>query len=912
MMLSGSQVEVSDQLLFDSASGLVSFDSDPEGSSVSLEDSIVYSLLGGRGYYTEQFYQFDEIGEFVSYSMQLSTEAFAELLIESENENFTASYTLTDQFGNELASGQTESGVAFLIVERAVKDRILQLDIQSRSEVLTKVKVSALKNAGFDQVTLDSNSPSSYAQPQILDSYSLPVGFGNESLLLFGQHIHQDGNTYEFELTEGVASDILFAPELNSVGFGSSIELELYDPNGDRVVKIINGGSLGRFSSKIDTGTRTNDGSAVADSEWRINDFVPRQSGKYKLKVTATRFSPFGGSNVARTLDYAVLISRGAAIESGANTGTQPTPRSLDVIKSAVGAVSAQGVNRYFGFDSNRNAIVELDFNSGEFVRVFAVLPASENKASGLALANSKLILGLGDKVFEFETLTGELVRELSLAGAEISSLAFFKDEIFVLDSNSGNEIIVLDYQTGEVNRRLVLDTIENSKLGDPLAIVADTSRFGVVFETNDSPRKSFATVDQATDKIDTLWDLNYESGDEIYSATLANSRLIIHGTSRGFRDVTSWELASGPNFVADGVFVAQREESGPIYDSISSIAATDNGADSYSFTATTGETIGVQVDTSSNDDPAFVLGVEILTPDLTRIELVEIGVVDSPTTIEYLANQSGKYIVRLFAINGPGNYSVSVVGSTPTLNEVSVIENSAVPRFRDSTITIGFSESLNLNSFDRFDVLLNGLPAQKLSATATNGDRFRFDFSNVLFDDGEYELSIAGNAFNGLSGSQNAVYRTSVTYDTIGPRVENTSIPNVLTGPLTNFTVDFNEDINPDSIESSFAIYVRGPAGNVQPLQKTVIGNRVEIVMDETSVAQPGQYRLIVDDIVEDLVRNRMDQNQDGQPFDGYEFLFQIENPELESSQLVAPSQVTTGQEFRLDWVDTNAGVIP
>ncbi len=105
----------------------------------------------------------------------------------------------------------------------------------------------------------------------------------------------------------------------------------------------------------------------------------------------------------------------------------------------------------------------------------------------------------------------------------------------------------------------------------------------------------------------------------------------------------------------------------------------------------------------------------------------------DATHVLEYIADNAGRYTVRITSESGEGEYLLRIAGATGATTSPLVIigstpDDGAQLEEIPTELTLEFSTSVDLASVEASDVLIGGLPATSVEALQANQLRFTID----------------------------------------------------------------------------------------------------------------------------------------------------------------------------------------
>ena len=479
--------------------------------------------------------------------------------------------------------------------------------------------------------------------------------------------------------------------------------------------------------------------------------------------------------------EYTLAVIPGATVEIEGNDqqdSAQVLPASLDV----VGRVDERAFIGVFAYDAATEEIVGVDPETGNIIGRFqSPITASSSNGVGMAATSTTLLIGgpQDQPIFEIDPSTGETLRTINNPGVEIASLAYLNQEITVAESGFVEELIVLDYASGQVVRTLpyqtsqqVFSTISAIGASEDELLAAEFAFLGIEgFETQ------LRTVDPQSGLLSPRLSLSPTAtytgmtvvGDEVFLA------------DAGLATVEVFNLLTGGVRSLPG---------GPFpYLALASNSGSEFDIDNYRFYAAEGDTLQVEVVSLE------ALPGEPTNQLLPTIELIDpsgdpVPVGDDGSTINHVAALPGAYTVRVAgASETSGDYRLTVQGNTgqppddspdvapPTVATVSIRVDEftatingesrapiSIPAGANPSFVIGFSEPMAA-TLDASDLLLSGERTGEVSITEVSYDPTRMELSfetsaETILEDDLYELTlrsgdgraedIAGNDLDG------------------------------------------------------------------------------------------------------------------------------------------------------------------
>lgn len=232
---------------------------------------------------------------------------------------------------------------------------------------------------------------------------------------------------------------------------------------------------------------------------------------------------------------------------------------------------------------------------------------------------------------------------------------------------------------------------------------------------------------------------------------------------------------------------------------------------DTYEFSVVANDVITVTTFTPADgaSDPVNELDptIEVLDPNGATVAVDDNGAGDGRNaTVSFTAAQTGDYRVVVSAAAMVGEYFVSITGATGADPAPVVIasqpEDGASLASFPTTLTIDFSESIDVTSLAAGDLVVGGLAATGVSQI--DGDTFVFNLDpNADIGDGVYDVVLAASAVMDLQGVGNELYSGKFSLDTSPPNVTSTLFNGAAfpadrlfdPGPLT-ILLGFNEPL--------------------------------------------------------------------------------------------------------------------
>ena len=232
---------------------------------------------------------------------------------------------------------------------------------------------------------------------------------------------------------------------------------------------------------------------------------------------------------------------------------------------------------------------------------------------------------------------------------------------------------------------------------------------------------------------------------------------------------------------------------------------------DWYAVAANLGDSLSINTSLPGGGPLEFVNPLSEGVPSLPQVELYDPAGAVVKTgigAINYIAQSTGGYRVRLLSPAAGGEYLLSVEGATGGNTPPSVVSsdpvNGTTSNQFPTTYSLTFSEVLLEGTLSVGDLLINGQPAAT-AVTQTGPFTFRFDLDPAVnVGDGQYTISLPVGAVEDLQGPSNELFDATFTYDTTGPQVVDVrfngeALPpgaSLLSGPLT-VDIFFSEDLS-------------------------------------------------------------------------------------------------------------------
>ncbi len=234
---------------------------------------------------------------------------------------------------------------------------------------------------------------------------------------------------------------------------------------------------------------------------------------------------------------------------------------------------------------------------------------------------------------------------------------------------------------------------------------------------------------------------------------------------------------------------------------------------DYYSVEVNAGDVLTIETATPADGPGEFVNGldptIELYDPTGTLVADDDNGASDDHNAlVTHTAGTSGTYTVRVAAAaDTTGEYVLTVDGHTGSLPAFEVAasepaDDALLPQ-SPPQITIDFNHNLLLSSLDTSDLTVGGVPASDFSVV--DGDTVVFYVPTL--SDGSHNVAIAAGDILDLQSTPIEPYSSTLTIDTIAPRVIASSIEEgqtvtIVVGDVWQYTAQFNEDlfaIDPD-----------------------------------------------------------------------------------------------------------------
>ncbi|MEM7316220.1 MAG: Ig-like domain-containing protein, partial [Planctomycetota bacterium] len=141
-------------------------------------------------------------------------------------------------------------------------------------------------------------------------------------------------------------------------------------------------------------------------------------------------------------------------------------------------------------------------------------------------------------------------------------------------------------------------------------------------------------------------------------------------------------------------------------------------------------------------------------------------------TTLNHTATQAGSYEVQVFSNDRPGEYLLEFGGLMPTINPSTVVsatptDGSPLGQF-PSTITLTFSEAVDLSTVDAADFQINGMSAQSVSSSGNEVTIVVDPASEVA--GAQQTLDVAAGGILDLQGLGNDAFTDTFIVRTIEP----------------------------------------------------------------------------------------------------------------------------------------------
>ncbi|NLX56992.1 MAG: S8 family serine peptidase [Planctomycetaceae bacterium] len=235
----------------------------------------------------------------------------------------------------------------------------------------------------------------------------------------------------------------------------------------------------------------------------------------------------------------------------------------------------------------------------------------------------------------------------------------------------------------------------------------------------------------------------------------------------------------------------------------------TDAGEDQYLVDVAEGDSLTIITTTPGNgpSEPANTLvpRVELFDQAGALVGSNDQGAPDGHNALlSYSATTAGTYRIRVTALSGEGTYTLRVTGATGEqafhVVNFDPADSTAWATF-PATYRVGLSEGVLLTSLDASDLQITRPDSTVVNASSValiDANSLLFTIAEAADEDGEYLVTMAADSLTAVSGSSLGAFSATFSFDTTGPIVLDTSIPDggtVNSGSLT-WTVVFNEDL--------------------------------------------------------------------------------------------------------------------
>lgn len=306
------------------------------------------------------------------------------------------------------------------------------------------------------------------------------------------------------------------------------------------------------------------------------------------------------------------------------------------------------------------------------------------------------------------------------------------------------------------------------------------------------------------------------------------------------------------------------------------SLRLMGDAGDYYRYEAKPGDSMTIQAEKVFAGDE-LELSLELFGPDGKQLA------VTGDSSLSIVADQLGVYTVRVFAVEGSGDYVLSVDLSATASRSPFVVTavtpgNGSVLAASPSRVEVTFSDFLDPESLDGSDLLINN--------EALARDVELIDGRTALFrirsqPEGPLQLRFDEGSIQNVHGMSNQAFTSELFIDETGPLVVSSSIREGQVLPLGELSVEvvFNEPMSHEASDARF-FAIEGDRGRIwHPSQVRFDAERQKARLDFSALADDAHTLRVVSgrNGVKDAVGNPLDGNADGGR-DDYEVSFVVD----------------------------------
>ncbi|WP_164103950.1 S8 family serine peptidase [Candidatus Laterigemmans baculatus] len=464
-------------------------------------------------------------------------------------------------------------------------------------------------------------------------------------------------------------------------GGGLRPQLEIYDPNGDKIASVAASASGG------DALLQTVPAGLSGTYQIVVSDAAGSSGGNYRVGLVlgaALESEGRGGPIDPSSGDHTASNNDAAATAENLESSFIPIARGADrgAVRGSLNApaVVPGGLGRLYAFDYASRQILEIDRATGAQLNQFSS-PLLESIGIDFGMATTPTSLLIGGRgtqpILEMDPDTGEVLRVIPTPSIEISGLAFLNEEIFIL-SDLTRQITVLDYATGAVTRSFSSPAIEglaasetelygtySNQLFRLDAIIGSPTFLGVL------PNSSF---------VEGLGII----GDELYASNRFPDQILIYDLPT----LTLQQSMPMPSHMSIEALGADGAEAPP--------PAVLDDADTYAFQLQAGQQATLVVETMSSAANPLDNSVRIEVVDAAGTVLASGG----------SSLSSGRSVIENFAAPNDGTYHARVARATASTGAVdySLVVTRGATFELDTAGPLVFSDLITNGSFETGD----------------------------------------------------------------------------------------------------------------------------------------------------------------------------------------------------------------